>query len=180
MKICKVFKVLTEAVALLLSWRVTGRANKPFTNSFFRLRSHLAKTNKKTETNTNTETNKMTEKNTNTEINQKKATKHKRRHKCNKPLTNSSLWLRSHRQGQSASRQLVLIKRTISPWPPDPRKYIKMFQKWIFLLVYRGKFNKGGFQIYCWYRRSPAPSISRRKCFIGYLFSNNLNLFQSD
>ena len=67
MKICKVFKVLTEAVALLLSWRVTARANKPFTNSFFRLRSHFAKTNKKTETNTNTNTNR--EKNTSTVTN---------------------------------------------------------------------------------------------------------------
>ena len=65
MKICKVFKVLTEAVALLLSWRVTARANKPFTNSFFRLRSHFAKTNKKTETNTNTEKNTSTATNTN-------------------------------------------------------------------------------------------------------------------
>ena len=67
MKICKVFKVLTEAVALLLSWRVTARANKPFTNSFFRLRSHFAKTNKKTET--NTEKNTSTETNTNADTN---------------------------------------------------------------------------------------------------------------
>ena len=164
MKICKVFEVLTAAVALLLSWRVTARANKPFTNSFFRLRSHFAKTNKKT---------RQTQRQTQTQ----------RKIQARRQIqtqTNSSLWLRSNLQVQSASRHPALIKRTISPWPPDPRKCIKILQKWIFLLLHRGEFNKGGFQIYCWYRRSPAPSISRRKCFMGYLFSNNLNLFHSD
>ena len=64
MKICKVFKVLTEAVPLPAELE-SDRQGKQTVHKL--LRSHFAKTNKKTET--NTEKNTSTETNTNADTN---------------------------------------------------------------------------------------------------------------
>ena len=100
MKICKVFKVLTEAVPLPAELESDRQGKQTVHKLLFPAQITFRKDKQK-------DRDKHREK-------YKHGDKYKRRHKCNKPLTNSSLWLRSNVQVQSASRHQAHIKRTIS------------------------------------------------------------------